>query len=280
MRLKDVALSTGNLFRLAPSMIQIDPGYNVPGREFDASREKDAGLMESIRAEGVKDPLVIRTEGDSILLVQGHRRLGAVKALIASGHDVASIPAIHEGLKVTPKDRNYDLLISNSGEPLTPLQAGVACQRLRDDEEADAEIARRAGVTVRHVQTWLALHNAPDAIKALIEAGTVSATLAYETMQSHGAEKAADVLAAAQAEAAAAGKTRITAKTMRTAKGKSLLAESAAELDDQAAADRRSVVDSAGVYEANKRSIFLDGELQAIAESPAIARKLVKLLNR
>ena len=128
--LQDAAIKRVDMYQFDPRMIEVDPGYNV--RVFDAANdEDDAALKESIRASGVRTPLTIRSKGDVVYVVAGHRRLAAVKELIAEGAaDIRAIPCLPEPKNTNAEERTLDLIRSNQGRPLTAMQRAEVMVRL------------------------------------------------------------------------------------------------------------------------------------------------------
>jgi ParB family chromosome partitioning protein len=272
MRIKNLeGVTTRDSFNIPVALIHVAEGYNLGGREFDLVRPADVELMESIRANGVKVPLTVRAEGDKVFVVAGHRRLGACRMLAELGHDVGTVPCVAEGRGVTEKDRHYDLILSNSALSPTGVQIGDWAIRARAMGDDDKEISRRTGFTVRYIQGMVSLAGAGPEIRAMIDAGQVSTTLAYETIQAEGLTAAMATLTKALQDAIAAGKSRVTDKVIRASKVRTHVRATGGTADD---------VDSNGMgYTAHKTKIYLGTDLQAECQTARIATAMVKLLN-
>lgn len=208
--LQDTAIRRVDMYHFDPAKIEVEPGYNV--RAFDsASDEDDAALKESIRASGVRTPLTIRVKGNQVVVVAGHRRLAAVKELIAEGKEIKAIPCLPEHKGTSDTDRVLDLIRSNSGKPLTGMQRAEVFKRLLGFGWDEAEIATKASCSRAHVADMLILASAGQDVREMVKEGTVSPTTAVRAMRQEGDEAGA-VLASAVAGAKAAGKKRVSAK--------------------------------------------------------------------
>lgn len=274
MRIKNLdGVTVRDSFNIPVALLNVAEGYNLTGRDFDLVKPDDVMLMQSIRENGVKVPLTVRAEGDKVFVVAGHRRLGACRMLAEMGHDVGTVPCVAEGRGVTELDRHYDLMLSNSALTPTGVQIGDWCIRAFAMGETDKSVSRRLGFSVRYIQGMVALANAGPELRAMIDSGQVSTTLAYETLQAEGLTQAMATLSAALAEALANGKTRVTDKAIRASKVKAHVRATGGEPSDDGESDGVS-------YTASKGSIYLGTELQAKCQSAAIATRMVRLLNK
>ena len=210
MRLQDIAKRT-DAYQIDPRKIEIDPSYNVriDGPEL---REANEQLKASIKVNGLGTPLRVRMDGDRVILVQGHRRLSQVMALINEGHDIQTVQALPELRGTSEQDRTLDLITSNSGHPLTMLEKAEVFKRLLSFGWDEARIAEKAGITTKQVGNVLTLGAAPEAVKELVSSGQVSATTAIQTVKKEGNSKAATTLT----DAAASGK-KVTAGSLKKA---------------------------------------------------------------
>ena len=236
-------VSADSIFRVVPSALNIEAGYNV--RTFSPDTNPlHAELLASIGVIGVRTPLVIRMEDGKPVIVQGHMRHAA--ALMHNAIDglpdnakIASIPCRLANEADTAADRALDLLTSNSGIPLAQIERGHAVLRLRSLGWTDADIGTKAGLTSRTLQEAVKLAKADKAIVLLVKgyvtavkdrAGKavvvqVSDTLATQTMTAAGPDAAAVLQEAAKLAAGSskAGKVvagHVEAAIVIVAKGK------------------------------------------------------------
>jgi len=73
-----------------------------------------------------------------------------------------------------------------------------------------AEIAKKTGWSLSHIQNLITLHDSPDAILDMVKDGKVSATLATKLVKEKGAEEAQAMLEQAVDTSAKAGKKKAT----------------------------------------------------------------------
>lgn len=183
MRLKDDTIS-----RMDPTLLLVEEGFNVR-MERPELEEHLAWLKASIREQGVQEPLVVRTEGEQVVVVNGHNRLRAVRELMREGVEFPrGIPCIAEGASTTPILRTLRILTGNGGLPLTALEKGVVFKRLIAMGVPMATIATQAGYSIRQVQNLILLEDSPEEVKDAVRGGTVSATEAIKAVRKHGDE--------------------------------------------------------------------------------------------
>lgn len=213
-RLKDLAAGVSDLFKIDPRIIKVMPGFNVRHENADLA-EHVASLKQSIEAVGVKTPLKVRLVNDEIFVVDGHCRLKAIMELIGDGVEIETVPCVPEGKYSTDAERDLELLTSNSGKPLTPLEKADVFKRLLSHGWDRSQIAKKAGLSEKQVSNMLDLSVAPTEVREMISSGAVSATTAMRTIQSEGADKAAETLKEAVKEAKENGKSKVTPKAVK-----------------------------------------------------------------
>ncbi len=146
---------------LAPNPFQ-------PRKAFDAEALRE--LQTSIAEYGVLVPIIVRKRGDRFELVAGERRWRACAAL-----QRATIPAIVR--ESDDRDSLEVAIIENlQRENLNPLEEAAGFQHLIDEYAfTQDEVARRLGKSRPAIANTLRLLALPDAIKALLVAGRLSA---------------------------------------------------------------------------------------------------------
>ena len=168
----------------------IDPNPLQPRRLFQ--NERLAELAQSIRANGIVQPLVVRRMGDRYQLVAGERRWRAAKLA-----EVREVPVV---IRDIPDDRLLEIsLIENiQREELNPMETAQAFQRLSEDLQLSPEqIGLRTGKDRSTVTNFLRLLQLPDDLQQLVaekrlSAGHARCLLALPTvaLQREVAEKA------------------------------------------------------------------------------------------
>jgi ParB/RepB/Spo0J family partition protein len=263
-QLRDLAESKRDLLMFDPRKIQVEPGYNIRDLETVDAKVKLRELARSIASEGVKQPLTIRLSGTQPLVIAGHRRLAA--ALIAInelGAEIQSIPCIAEPKGTSEADRCADLVVSNSGEPLTPLEIAGVVKRLTGFGWEPENIAKRLGwASKQTVENYLDLLATPTSVQEMVRNHEVSASTAVSTVRKHG-DKAAGVLADAKVQARSEGKSRVTTAHVKALTGEfqatagnikvmiGALEKIARDGDEDAADIARDALEKIGVIKTN-----------------------------
>ena len=157
----------GASFRELPLDL-IDPNPRQPRGGFDD--EALAELTASIKAVGVLQPIVVRSQGDRWQLVMGERRARAAKAA-----GLTEIPAI---IRTTEDDHLLrDALLENiHREDLNPLEEAAAYEQLLADfDVTHEELAARLGRSRPAITNAMRLLRLPPSVQRRIAAGTLSA---------------------------------------------------------------------------------------------------------
>lgn len=169
----------------------IDPNPLQARRIFAADRLEE--LAQSIRANGIIQPLVVRKFGDRYQLVAGERRWRAAKLA-----DVRVVPVV---IRDIPDDRLLEItLIENiQREDLSPIETAAAFARMSTELSLNADqIGFRTGKDRSTVVNFMRLLQLPEAIQQMIADRKLSAghgrcllTLGDAASQMHVAERAA-----------------------------------------------------------------------------------------
>jgi len=147
---------------------EIVPNPEQPRRHFD---DAALGLLaDSIGRHGLLQPLVVRRIAGRYELIAGERRLRA-----ATRAGLERVPVIVREARA--EDRLELALIENvQRENLTPLEEADAYRHLLDEHGlTQDEIAERVGKSRPAVTNTLRLLGLPDAVKAQLESGELTA---------------------------------------------------------------------------------------------------------
>jgi ParB family chromosome partitioning protein len=146
----------------------IRPNGFQPRRRFDP--DALAGLAESVRVQGVVQPVVVRPISDGVYeLIAGERRWRAAKAA-----GLATLPAL-----VRPTDDRDSLLLALAEnvarEDLSPIEEARAYATLQDEFALSlGEVAERVGRSKPSVSNRIRLLDLPDDVLGLVERGLLS----------------------------------------------------------------------------------------------------------
>src|SRR5713101_1886729 len=148
----------------APNQIgisQIDPNPVQPRRVFDPERMQE--LANSIRANGVIQPIVVRPSGGRYQLVAGERRWRAAK--------LASLETVPVVIQDIPDDRLLEItLVENiQREDLNPIETAHAFDRLAKELNLSHEqIGERTGKDRSTITNLLRLLQLPTDLQTLV----------------------------------------------------------------------------------------------------------------
>jgi len=147
---------------------QIHPNPRQPRKRFD--HEATAGLAESIRAQGIIQPVVLRPRAaGGYELIAGERRWRAAKEA-----SVATLPALVRD--AADRDALLLGLVENvAREELSPIEEARAYALLTDEFGlALGEIAERVGSSKPAVSNRLRLLELSDDVLAMVERGELT----------------------------------------------------------------------------------------------------------
>lgn len=175
-----------DFYPVDPRKLKIDSDYNVRSMDSPDTREHIAALKASIIANGVKVPLEVRlAPDDKIYIVAGHCRHAAVMDAIGEGHEIKTVPCIPEAKGTNEIDRVVNLVVSNSGKPLAPLEVAAVVKRLDAFGWSAKQIADRLGwKSTASVKHNLDLLEMSEPVKEHVRKGNVSATAARNLAKS------------------------------------------------------------------------------------------------
>ena len=146
----------------------IDPSTLQPRIVFDDAKLDE--LAQSIRANGVVQPLLLRRKGARYELIAGERRWRA-----AQRAGLTRIPAV---LRNVSDDKVLELaLIENiQREDLSPIEEARAYKKLIETLGLTQEtVAERVGRDRSYVTNYLRLLKLPDDLQELLQVGRLSA---------------------------------------------------------------------------------------------------------
>lgn len=148
------------------SVEQIQRGKYQPRREMDSAALEE--LANSIRAQGIIQPLIVRPVGDKYEIIAGERRWRA--AQLAGLYEV---PAI---IRHIPDEAAVAMaLIENiQRENLNPIEEALALQRLIEEFDMTHQvIAKTIGKSRTSVTNLLRLLALPEEVKNMLERGLI-----------------------------------------------------------------------------------------------------------
>ena len=146
---------------------KIIPNKNQPRLDF--YDESSKGLAESIKRNGLLQPVTVRKNGDKYELIAGERRYRA--SLLNGSKDIEAI------IMESSDEQSAKLaLIENlQREDLNAIEQAMAMKRIMESEDlTQNELAERLGYKQSTVANKLRLLKLPDYIKKAISTGTIT----------------------------------------------------------------------------------------------------------
>lgn len=146
---------------------EIRPNPRQPRRYFDEQRI--AELADSIRHQGVLQPLVVRKADSGYELIVGERRFRA-----AQRAGLERVPVIVK--EVSDAESLEMALVENiQREELTPIEEALAYRQLMDEFQLTQEdVAKRVGKSRPVIANLLRVLNLPEEIKEDVDRGNLS----------------------------------------------------------------------------------------------------------
>ena len=224
MNIKDLASGRRDLFMLDPSILVMQPGFNLreEGPELDEYIE---ALALYTKDNGVPGILTITMINEKPVVMDGHcRTRGAMIAIKKYGAEIKSVPCRMMDKYANEVDQIAQLITSNSGRQLTPIEKAGVVKRLRAFNLENKEIAVKLGMPEASVVQLLELCAAPLEVVNMVKRGEASVTTVVREVKKS-PEKAKERLQEGLKKARAAGKKKVTNKYMDVAPKKSMTVE-------------------------------------------------------
>lgn len=133
------------------------------------SPESLTDLVNSIREQGILEPIVVAKTPAGYQIIAGERRWRASRIL-----GLAKVPVILK--ETTPQGMLEMSIVENvQREDLNPVERAQAYKRLIDDFGISVtEVAKRVGKSLPYISNTIRLLTLPDAIKDALAAGVIT----------------------------------------------------------------------------------------------------------
>src|SRR3990170_9083615 len=153
------------IFELEISLLQANP---LQPRGI-ISPESLQELVDSIREQGILEPIVVARTPAGYQIIAGERRWRAAKIL-----GLHKVPVVVKD--TTPQGMLEMSIVENvQREDLNPIEKALAYRRLIDEFGlGTTEVAKRVGKSVPAVSNTIRLLSLPDAIKDALVAGVIT----------------------------------------------------------------------------------------------------------
>lgn len=152
----------------------IDPDPKQPRTSID--KQQLVQLAASINDVGLLQPIIVFRDEDRVTVVDGHRRLAALRQL-----KQAQVAAFV--LNERPDENRLlvtQLIANGQRADLSPLDTALAYKRLRDAKRCtNTELAAELHVSKSRVTMYLSLLRLPEDARALVNDGSLAVSSAY-----------------------------------------------------------------------------------------------------
>ena len=176
---------------------KIDRDRDQPREEFDD--EALNRLAESLKARGQLQPIRVRWDegGGVYLIICGERRWRAAKLA-----GLATLTAVvHEGPIDASELLAIQMIENCLREDLRPVEQARAYRRLMEAHGWTAgRVAQELHLSPAQVSKVVAILELPEPVQALVDAGRLAATTAYEIGKADGPEEQVELAGRAVAE--------------------------------------------------------------------------------
>jgi ParB family chromosome partitioning protein len=150
------------------SLDRIEPNPMQPRREFGAESLRE--LAESLKQNGMMQPLVVKNNGSGFTIIAGERRFRAARL---AGLDEVAVVIMDD----VDEDKMLELaLVENiQREDLNPIETAEAFRSLIDRcNLSQNELAERVGKSRTAVTNTMRLLGLPDSIIKMVRSGELS----------------------------------------------------------------------------------------------------------
>jgi len=155
----------GNITELDTNLLQTNPLQPRGIISQDSLQE----LVDSIREQGILEPIVVARTPAGYQIIAGERRWRAARIL-----EFAKVPVVIK--ETTPQGMLEMSIVENvQREDLNPIERAQAYRRLIDEFGLGTnEVARKVGKSAPTISNTIRLLSLPDAIKDALVAGVIT----------------------------------------------------------------------------------------------------------
>lgn len=173
-------------------LIPIDQVESDESRNFRDDYGDIEGLAESIKNAGQRRPILLKKlvgHEDHYAVVDGFRRLRAIKLLVNCGTDFPYVRAFLAPKNYSIEDAIFEQVIGNDGKPLSKVEEGHVYKTLIGRGYKEKEISEKTGKNISHVRVCIAIASLPKELQNNVSAGTLTGNTALEIYKSVGEDE-------------------------------------------------------------------------------------------
>jgi ParB family chromosome partitioning protein len=164
------------------SMNEIDLSDSRFRTRYDLGEKQVTELANSIKSEGLINPIVVRRKGDSqYQLISGFRRVEAIRRL---GEDTVDAIVVS-----VDDDKAFRIAVSENlkRKSLTPVELGLMCDRLVKEGRSYDEVGRLMGLSAKQIQRYLRTLKLGEDVRRSLSKGEITFFTALEIGKVDGA---------------------------------------------------------------------------------------------
>lgn len=168
-KLETIKEKRTDLYHVTLDSVVIVDGFNVRKDYGDIQQ-----LANSIEANGILKPLDAFKRDGKYHLIDGHRRIEAVRLLAENGIQVL-IPIKPESKGVSEEQRIINMVVANDSKPLNFVEMADVVVRLQNYGWNDKEIGRKLSWNLSQISFLRTLNTATHNVKEYVRNGYISA---------------------------------------------------------------------------------------------------------
>ena len=165
---------------------RLRPAADQPRKTFDADKLRE--LVESVRAQGIIQPIVARPDGDAFVIIAGERRWRAAR--------MVGLPTVPVVVRELEGSEAFEVaLIENvQRDDLNPIEEAEAYEHLLEISGAtQQQVAERVGKDRATVANLVRLLGLPTPVRDQVRGGRLSAGVARALLGLRDEEKILDL---------------------------------------------------------------------------------------
>lgn len=135
----------------------------------------DKALVASVAKKGVLEPVLVRKEGNKVVVIDGRQRVRAAREANKSASTPVRVPTVVH--RVDDAEAHYRSVELNELRTADDIGTKIKkAQALLDRGYTEEEASQAFGVTVTTIKNWLTLGDCAPQVRAAVEQGTVRMT--------------------------------------------------------------------------------------------------------
>jgi ParB family chromosome partitioning protein len=223
-----------NAFSVDPESLTIITDEQHPLYDERVKLPLDEKLVLNIAAHGVKQPVIITKDGDTLIVVDGRQRVRAAteanRRLAKEGKETIRIPVMLQ--RGDDADLfGMSIFLNEQRQNDSMLVKAKKAQRLINLGRTEEEVAVVFGTSSAAIRQWVKLFDLAPQVRAAVDAGEISASAAAKLAPLTKAEQVKH-LADLRVDAAAGKKTttKKVAAVAKKAKGEAVIEKPSTKL--------------------------------------------------